>query len=375
MSSSSCSSLSLARKKKKYNARFPPARIKKIMQSDEEVGKVAAAVPVIISRALELFVETLLKRMDATMTERGARTMTPGHLKLCIHSEPRFDFLKDLVLDVPDLAADNGEEGAHPQTCALSSTTTTATATGRNANGTPQAPRLPRQISTVKSRTRQNRRGSSEAVAMSRRTSQGKFVDLEEAGRSSEDEADALISDEENGGQLVVSHRPRSVPGSPRLGPTGPNSDGLSHLGGSHSFVRSLSCAPGVNGSSGPTNGYPTTPIPFTLSYPPVSLVGEAHSEDNVDSNNRSSATLIPHIPPSPLKKTATSTSSAITLGHGAMDLSGSPSSTTLGSHPFLNSLTQANSSASFAMTVPPLNLVLSRGIGNNEDEDEDYDS
>lgn len=56
------------------------ARIKKIMQSDEEVGKVAAAVPVIISRALELFVETLLKRMDATMTERGARTMTPGHL-------------------------------------------------------------------------------------------------------------------------------------------------------------------------------------------------------------------------------------------------------------------------------------------------------
>lgn len=55
-------------KKKKYNARFPPvsdrkntcwivfefsflihqARIKKIMQTDEEVGKVAAAVPVII---------------------------------------------------------------------------------------------------------------------------------------------------------------------------------------------------------------------------------------------------------------------------------------------------------------------------------------
>ena len=27
-------------KKKKYSARFPPARIKKIMQTDEEVGKV-----------------------------------------------------------------------------------------------------------------------------------------------------------------------------------------------------------------------------------------------------------------------------------------------------------------------------------------------
>ena len=35
-------------KKKKYNSRFPPARIKKIMQSDDEVGKVAAVVPIII---------------------------------------------------------------------------------------------------------------------------------------------------------------------------------------------------------------------------------------------------------------------------------------------------------------------------------------
>ena len=56
------------------------ARIKKIMQSDEDVGKVAAAVPVIISKALEMFVETLLKRVEGTLTQRGARTMTPGHL-------------------------------------------------------------------------------------------------------------------------------------------------------------------------------------------------------------------------------------------------------------------------------------------------------
>ncbi|KAL7289249.1 hypothetical protein TKK_0017186 [Trichogramma kaykai] len=35
-------------KKKKYNSRFPPSRIKKIMQTDEEVGKVAQPVPIII---------------------------------------------------------------------------------------------------------------------------------------------------------------------------------------------------------------------------------------------------------------------------------------------------------------------------------------
>ena len=59
---------------------LPLARIKKIMQSDEEVGKVAAPVPVIISRALELFTETLLMRAKKVTAQRGARTLTPSHL-------------------------------------------------------------------------------------------------------------------------------------------------------------------------------------------------------------------------------------------------------------------------------------------------------
>ena len=50
------------------------------MQSDEEVGKVAAAVPVIISRALELFVENMLKKANEITSRRGARTLTPSHL-------------------------------------------------------------------------------------------------------------------------------------------------------------------------------------------------------------------------------------------------------------------------------------------------------
>ena len=59
---------------------FFQARIKKIMQTDEDVGKVAAPVPVIISRALELFVENLLKKANQVTLERGARTLTPSHL-------------------------------------------------------------------------------------------------------------------------------------------------------------------------------------------------------------------------------------------------------------------------------------------------------
>lgn len=56
------------------------ARIKKIMQCDEEVGKVAQAVPVIISRALELFVESLLKKAEVVTNARNAKTLTPSHL-------------------------------------------------------------------------------------------------------------------------------------------------------------------------------------------------------------------------------------------------------------------------------------------------------
>ncbi|XP_049636137.1 dr1-associated corepressor isoform X1 [Suncus etruscus] len=105
-------------KKKKYNARFPPARIKKIMQTDEEIGKVAAAVPVIISRALELFLESLLKKACQVTQSRNAKTMTTSHLKQCIELEQQFDFLKDLVATVPDMQGDgednhmDGDKGA-----------------------------------------------------------------------------------------------------------------------------------------------------------------------------------------------------------------------------------------------------------------------
>ncbi|XP_038124436.1 dr1-associated corepressor [Cyprinodon tularosa] len=102
-------------KKKKYNARFPPARIKKIMQTDEEIGKVAAAVPVIISRALELFLESLLTKACHVTQSRNAKTMTTSHLKQCIELEQQFDFLKDLVATVPDMQGEgeeNHNEGA-----------------------------------------------------------------------------------------------------------------------------------------------------------------------------------------------------------------------------------------------------------------------
>jgi len=197
-------------KKKKYNARFPPARIKKIMQSDEEVGKVAAPVPVIISRALEMFAETLLGRAKRVTAQRGARTLTPSHLKFCINSESRFDFLKDLVSTVPDLQGDMDNEAAgvvgnsmampEPRSLGLSS----GRGRGRGASTTPSTPRPP-GIGTGKRRGRPPKIPDSSILpgATSKRMA-GKFVD---------DEYDCeIMDDDEEGEDYDEIKEPTSTP-------------------------------------------------------------------------------------------------------------------------------------------------------------------
>nr|XP_057924893.1 dr1-associated corepressor isoform X3 [Doryrhamphus excisus] len=82
------------------------------MQTDEEIGKVAAAVPVIISRALELFLESLLTKACHVTQSKNAKTMTTSHLKQCIELEQQFDFLKDLVATVPDMQGEGDDNHA-----------------------------------------------------------------------------------------------------------------------------------------------------------------------------------------------------------------------------------------------------------------------
>lgn len=123
-------------KKKKYNARFPAGRIKKIMQTDEEVGKVAQAVPVIISRTLELFVESLLTKTLRITNARNAKTLSPSHMKQCIISESRFDFLRDLVKNIPDIGV-NEEQLSGSETGYEATTTGAAAATPSSSSTSP----------------------------------------------------------------------------------------------------------------------------------------------------------------------------------------------------------------------------------------------
>ncbi|SAM05246.1 hypothetical protein [Absidia glauca] len=90
--------------KKKYKTKFPVARIKKIMQLDEDVGKVAQATPILISKALELFMQSLIDQACNEARSRSAKRLTVAHLKKTIDTTEQFDFLKDIVADVPDPA-------------------------------------------------------------------------------------------------------------------------------------------------------------------------------------------------------------------------------------------------------------------------------
>ncbi|XP_029177583.1 uncharacterized protein LOC114945498 isoform X2 [Nylanderia fulva] len=86
------------------------------MQTDEEVGKVAQAVPIIISRTLELFVHSLLTKTMQITSAKNAKTLSPSHMKQCILSESRFDFLKDLVKSLPDVSGPDDEVPTSPET-------------------------------------------------------------------------------------------------------------------------------------------------------------------------------------------------------------------------------------------------------------------
>ena len=64
--------------------------IKIKIKSDEEIGKVAAAVPVLISRAIEMFMTRLLQDAEKQILQRNARTLTPQHIKQAINSHQGF---------------------------------------------------------------------------------------------------------------------------------------------------------------------------------------------------------------------------------------------------------------------------------------------
>ncbi|KAK0718383.1 histone-fold-containing protein, partial [Lasiosphaeria miniovina] len=77
--------------------KFPTARIKRIMQADEEVGKVAQQTPIAVGKALELFMVALVTKSADVAREKNSKRVSAQMLKQVVESDDRWDFLREIV--------------------------------------------------------------------------------------------------------------------------------------------------------------------------------------------------------------------------------------------------------------------------------------
>ncbi|OHE94611.1 histone-like transcription factor and archaeal histone [Colletotrichum orchidophilum] len=80
--------------------KFPTARIKRIMQADEEVGKVAQQTPIAVGKALEMFMIAVVSRSAEIAREKNSKRVTAQMLKQVIETDGQYDFLADIAAKV-----------------------------------------------------------------------------------------------------------------------------------------------------------------------------------------------------------------------------------------------------------------------------------
>lgn len=89
--------------RRKGNSAFPVARIKKIMQADDDVGKIATVTPVLVAKALECMMEHVLTEAAQVAHARHTKTVTPQHLRHCVANNDHFDFLRPTLAHIAPL--------------------------------------------------------------------------------------------------------------------------------------------------------------------------------------------------------------------------------------------------------------------------------
>ncbi len=107
--------------------KFPVARIKRIMQADEDVGKVAQVTPTavckfaplssrtptqtnatqtdsfrITAKALELFMISVVTKAANEARAKQSKRVTAAHLKQAVLKDDQLDFLAEIISKVPD---------------------------------------------------------------------------------------------------------------------------------------------------------------------------------------------------------------------------------------------------------------------------------
>lgn len=95
--------------------KFPTARIKRIMQADEEVGKVAQQTPIAVGKALELFMVQLVRKSAEIAKDKGSKRVTASMLKEVVETDEHWDFLREIVGKVEN-EKENGKQKPKQET-------------------------------------------------------------------------------------------------------------------------------------------------------------------------------------------------------------------------------------------------------------------
>ena len=91
--------------KKRYGEKLPLKRIKSIMQTNREIGKIQKGTPQLIGWAIEAFIEEVTMSAFKKSVLNGDNKITPGHVKEAILSDTKtFGFLRGSLSGVPDMA-------------------------------------------------------------------------------------------------------------------------------------------------------------------------------------------------------------------------------------------------------------------------------
>ncbi|KAI4182044.1 MAG: hypothetical protein L6R41_006241 [Letrouitia leprolyta] len=120
----------------KVATKFPVARIKRIMQADEDVGKVAQVTPTAVckyqptsthtnpssprlpkltylaptAKALELFMISVVTKAANEAKLKSSKRVTAAHLKQAVEKDEQLDFLAEIISKVPDAPAPKKDE-------------------------------------------------------------------------------------------------------------------------------------------------------------------------------------------------------------------------------------------------------------------------
>ncbi|KFD47609.1 hypothetical protein M513_11528 [Trichuris suis] len=84
-------------------ARIPPVKVKRVLQSDEDIGKMSNAVPIVFAKLLEHFIEQVLLRTDEVANSFSVRTLSTAHMKLAAEREPSLNFLLPLFAGITEV--------------------------------------------------------------------------------------------------------------------------------------------------------------------------------------------------------------------------------------------------------------------------------